>query len=188
MIPAHTQRLVVNWRRELRHCLRAAARGDLVLARRLRPKDLWLEHADHSVPATAPWDWDMRPLAEGKPAHPLLTSGRGGVKPATGLQLGVLEQMVAEGLRANGFVDEAIVSEMLNGVSDDSKCRRGTLLCAPHVGGLKDYEQLLAKTKASVEKGDGQRVGTRIYRAGRCAHAQCRSWMSRCGQGSRSGG
>ena len=40
VIPAHTQRLVANWRRELRHCLAAAARGAKDLARRLRPKDL----------------------------------------------------------------------------------------------------------------------------------------------------
>ena len=118
VIPVHTQRIVAKWRRQLRRCLRAAARGDVALARSLRPADMWLEHAEHSVLATAPWDWDLRPRAEGKPAHPLLTSGRGGVRPATGLQLGVLEQMVVEGLRENGFVDEAIVSEMLNGVSD----------------------------------------------------------------------
>ena len=62
------------------------------------------------------------------------------MKPATGLVLGVLEQMVRDGLREKGFVDEAIVlSEMISGIEDDSKCRRGTLLCAPHVGGLKSY-------------------------------------------------
>ena len=56
-------------------------------------------------------------------------------------------------MRDQGFVDEAIVSEMLSGIEDDSKCRRGTLLCAPHVGGLKSYQQMLKKTKASVEAG-----------------------------------
>jgi hypothetical protein len=62
--------------------------------------------------------------------------------------------MVRDGLREKGFVlDEAIVSEMLSGIKDDSKCRRGTLLCAPHVGGLKSYQQMLKKTKASVEAG-----------------------------------
>ena len=55
------------------------------------------------------------------------------MQPATGLVLGVLEQMRRDGLREKGFVDEAIVSEMLSGIEDDSKCRRGTLLCAPHV-------------------------------------------------------
>ena len=49
--------------------------------------------------------------------------------------LGILEQMVRDGLSEKGFVDEAIVSEMISGIEDDSKCRRGTLLCAPHVGG-----------------------------------------------------
>ena len=72
---------------------------------------------------------------------------------ATGLDLGVLEQMVAGGLREQGFTDEAIVLEMLHGVDADSHCRRGTLLCAPHAGGLAAFEQLLSKTAASVAAG-----------------------------------
>ena len=135
VIPTRSLAAVGRWRRQLMRCLRAAARGDLSLARRLQPDDVWLEHSENSVPSTAAWDWDLRPLALGLPAHPLPTSGRGGVQPATGLVLGVLEQMVREGLRERGFVDEAIVSEMLSVIEDDSKCRRGTLLCAPYVGG-----------------------------------------------------
>jgi hypothetical protein len=153
VIPAHALVVVSKWRRKLMRCLRAAGRGDLSLARRLRPADVWLEHAANSVPATAAWDWDLRPLERGEPAHPLSTSGKDGVTPATGLVLGVLEHMVAEGLRAKGFVDEAIVSEMISGIEDDSMCRRGTLLCAPHPGGLKSYQQMLKKTKASVDAG-----------------------------------
>ena len=61
--------------------------------------------------------------------------------------------MVRDGLREKGFVDEAIVSEMISGIEDDSKCRRGTLRCAPHVGSLTSYQQMLKKTKASVEAG-----------------------------------
>ena len=56
-------------------------------------------------------------------------------------------------MREKGFVDGAIVYEMLSKIEDDSKCRRGTLLCAPHVDGLKSYKQMLTKTKASVEAG-----------------------------------
>ena len=153
VIPAHALVVVSRWRRKLTRCLRAAGRGDLSLARRLRPADVWLEHSDSSMPATAAWDWDLRPLERGEPAHPLPTSGRDGVKPATGLVLGVLEQMVVEGLREKGFVDEAIVSEMISGIEDDSRCRRGTLLCAPRTGGLKSYQQMLKKTKASVDSG-----------------------------------
>ena len=100
------------------------------------------------MPATAAWDWDLRPLELGLPAHPLPTSGKGGVQPATGLVLGVLEQMVRDGLREKWFVDEAMVSEMLSGIEDDSKCRRGsTLLCAPYVGGLKSYQQMLNRRR-----------------------------------------
>jgi hypothetical protein len=153
VVPLHSQAIVRRWTRQLRRCFRAARRGDLSLARRLRPADVWLEHAEHSMPATAAWDWDLRPLAAGLPAHPLRVSGRDGVLPATGLSLGVLRQLVDAGLRAQGFTDEAIVSEMLHGVEDDSWCRRGTLLCAPHAGGLASFDQLLAKTAASAAAG-----------------------------------
>ena len=85
VVPVHTQRLVRQWRKLLRRCMRAAARGDFGLARRLRPDDLWLEHAQHSVPATAPWDWDLTPLSVGQPAEALPVSGRDGVLPDTGV-------------------------------------------------------------------------------------------------------
>ena len=65
VIPAHALVVVAKWRRQLTRCLRAAARGDLSLARQLRPADVWLEHAENSVPAMAAWDWDLRPLELG---------------------------------------------------------------------------------------------------------------------------
>ena len=46
-------------------CLRAAARGELSLAWRLWPADVWLEHGENSVPATVAWGWDLRPLELG---------------------------------------------------------------------------------------------------------------------------
>lgn len=85
VVPVHTQRLVRHWRRRLRRCMRAAARGDVSLARRLQPDDLWLEHASHSVAETAPWDWDLTPLSVGQPAVVLSVSGQGGVPPDTGV-------------------------------------------------------------------------------------------------------
>ena len=51
--PAHALVTVGKWRRQLKRCLQAAARGELSLARRLRPADVWLEHSENSVPATA---------------------------------------------------------------------------------------------------------------------------------------
>ena len=182
MIPLHSAKIVAEWWRRLVRCLRAAGRGDIEMARSLRPGDVWLEHAQNSVPATAPWDWDLRPLDVGKPAHPLLTSGREGVKRATGVDLVLLEKVVEEGLRELGFVDEAIVAELLCGVSDDSKCRRGTLLCAPHVGVLRSYAEMVKKTKASVAAGwatVGRRGDMWSCRAGRCVRAQCRWSTSR---------
>ena len=145
--PAATWRLVEQWCRRMRRCFRAAQRGDASLARRLRPADLWLEHSEHSCAATAAWDWDMRPLEHGRPAVPLPTSGRDGVLPATSIAMGEVERAAA------GFPDQAIVSEMLGGIADDSECRRGTLLCAPHAGALANLAEALARTRKSVQEG-----------------------------------
>lgn len=166
VVPAATLRLVRRWARRLRRCLRAARRGDYSLAARMRPDDLWLAHDAHSVPRTAGWDWDLRPLLEGRAAVPLpaSTSGwdltpllqgepavrrEGGVRPDTGL----CEEQVVRG--AEGFADLAIVSEMLSGVEDDSRCRRGTLLCAPHAGALRHFDVALEKLAKNVTRGWG---------------------------------
>lgn len=49
------------------------------------------------------------------------------------------------GRRADGFADQGIMSEVWRGVSDDSVCERGTLLCAPHIGALQALEIAEAK-------------------------------------------
>ena len=147
VVPCATQRLVSWWRRSLRRCMRAAARGEQSLARRMRPDDLFLDHAEHSVPSTAPWDWDLAPLSRGEPAVAMQPSGGGGVEPATSVELRAWLRDSA------GFPDQAIVSEVVNGVSDDSGCRRGTLLCAPHAGALAHHEQAEAKLAAGVAAG-----------------------------------
>ena len=143
VVPVATLRLVSRWRRRLRRCFRAAARGDYSLARRLRPDDLWLAHEHHSMPSTSAWDWDLRPLERGEPAVPLPVSGRDGVVPLTSI---CREAVAAE---SAGFRDAAIVSEMLHGISDDSACARGTLLCAPHAGALRLFEVAVSKAVAA---------------------------------------
>ena len=85
VIPKATQQLVRRWVKRLQRCLRMAAVGNVSLARRLRPDDLWLPHALHSLPETRAWDWDLRPIAVGDDALPLLPSGADGRKPATTL-------------------------------------------------------------------------------------------------------
>ena len=147
VVPAATLRLVSWWRRRLRRCMRAAARGEASLARRLRPDDLFLDHAEHSVEATAPWNWDLEPLDRGLPAVAMQPSGCGGVQPATSVSLRAWLRDSA------GFPDQAIVTEVLHGVADDSQCRRGTLLCAPHAGGLAHHAEAEAKLAASVAAG-----------------------------------
>ena len=87
VVPKRTLALVRTWLRRLRRSLRAAAAGNHSLARRLRPADLWLPHADHSVEATRPWRWNLSPLARGEPAVPLPVSGREGNTPLTDLIL-----------------------------------------------------------------------------------------------------
>jgi hypothetical protein len=110
-------------------------------------------HEEHSVPATAAWNWDLRPLEHGLPAVTLQVSGRDGVEPATGIALGEVEQLRHEGLAMHGFTDEGIVSEMLSGIEDDSRCRRGTLLCAPHSGALRLLAVAQQKLAANVANG-----------------------------------
>jgi len=99
------------------------------------------------MPLTAAWVWDLRPLERGLPAVPMARSGVDGVRPATTLDLAAV--LAA----ADGFADLAIVSEMVQGVRDDSQCLMGTLLCAPHRGALESFDQAAAKTAANVEKG-----------------------------------
>ena len=147
VVPAATLRRVRRWFKQLRRCLKFAQLGNHSQARRLRPPDLWLPHAEHSLAATAGFNWDLRPLRGGMPAVPLPTSSADGVKPASSLS--------AEGIKAAavGFDDKAIVSECLNGFTDDSECERGTLLCAPHSGALKLYAVARTKLLKSEEMG-----------------------------------
>ena len=153
VVPIRTLRRVRQWMRQLRRCLRFADSGDIAMARRLRPDDLWLPHAANSVPETAAWDWDMRPLEVGEPAVPLQPSGRDGVRPAGPMG----ETAVRDAIRAAavGFADKAIVSEILSGIRDDATCTRGTLLCAPHAGALKLYQVAREKLLKTEQKGWG---------------------------------
>ena len=147
VVPHHSQRLVRAWYRQLRRCLRAARAGNASLARRLRPDDVFLDHESHSMPETAAWDWDLMPLTVGLVARVMPVSGRDGVMPEGSVKL---DTWCAD---AAGFADQAIVSEVVHGVSDDSVCRRGTLLCAPHQGALVQFAVAEAKLRASVDAG-----------------------------------
>eukprot|EP00966_Prymnesium_polylepis_P017331 399489-Prymnesium_polylepis.1 len=69
--------------KRLRQCLRAAERGAVKLARRLRPADLWLDAEQHTMPAAHGLIVDLRPLAAGGEAVVMAPSGVGGVEPIT---------------------------------------------------------------------------------------------------------
>jgi hypothetical protein len=151
VVPRHTLKRVRAWLRQLRRSLKFAAAGNVSMARRLKPADLWLPHEQNSVAATADWDWDMRPLASGGDAVPLTPSGADGAPP---VGLAADKAVRAAVLRASeGFDDEAIVSELLQGIRDDATCERGTLLCAPHTGALRFYEQAREKLLKSERLG-----------------------------------
>ena len=148
VVPKRTLAIVRTWLRRLRRSLRAAASGKFSLAKRLRPDDLWLPHAEHSIPATSPWRWDLSPLSRGEPAVPHAVSGRGGVAPFTDL---VLSEF-AQGANT-GFDDQAILSEVRTGVEDDAVCPPGSLLCAPHGSALEKFAVANEKLTANVKLG-----------------------------------
>lgn len=147
ILPRHTRAIVNAWRRRLRRCLRYAAAGDVQMARRLRPKDLWLPAEYHMEPEARAYDWDLRPLARGEAAIPWEISGRDGVRPASALDA----KAVLSG--ADGFADEGIVSEMLSGIEDDACCERGSLLCAPHASALAHWAVAAERTQRNVKQG-----------------------------------
>ena len=138
--------LVRTWMRRLRRSLRAAQRGELGLAKRLRPRDIWLGE-EYTVLEGRAWNWDLRPLALGEPAIPLAPSGRGGVESPSSFERSELGRDDAT------FPDQAILSEMTQGVRDDSACRRGTLLCAPHGSALENFAVAEEKIAKGVENG-----------------------------------
>lgn len=147
IVPVATQKLIAQWMRRLRRCLAAAERGNISMARRLRPADLVLRASDgHMVPGTEAWVWDLRPLQRGEPALPLRPSGVGD-PPATDLDLAAL---VAASV---GFDDQEIISELVHGVSDDATCEQAAVLSPPHVGALQYYAQLKSKLAKDAARG-----------------------------------
>ena len=146
-------RRVNHWRRQCRRCLRMAALGNLRKAKSLRPQDMWLSAESSMQPGALEWNWDLRPLASGGEAVPFATSGVGGVEPATNLKLPFLRQLRKEAQAPGGFADKAIIDEMINGVNDDVQMERGSLLCAPHVSALANWEVAEERTSRNVSKG-----------------------------------
>ena len=148
IIPVATIKLVAKWKQRLRKCLRLASKGRWAEAERVRPPDVWLPACSHMTAEAMPWNWDLSPLAHGKPAIPLAISGEL-VEPPTSLALAAVRAAREEG----GFRDEAILDEMIRGISDDVDDERGTLLCAPHGSALRFWSVASQKTAANVTKG-----------------------------------
>ena len=151
VVPRHTLRIVADWKRRMRRCIRFAAQGNYSMARRMRPPDRWLPAAQHQTEASLPWAWDFTPLERGENAVPMPISGRAGVRPDSDLE----ELALREALNAHTFADEAILCEMIDGVLDDvleTPEARGTLLCAPHLSALKNWEVASERTARNVTR------------------------------------
>ena len=51
------------------------------------------------------------------------------------------------------FADQQILEELRQGFSDDSQCKRGTLLCAPHGSALECYDIVREKLQKNTDEG-----------------------------------
>ncbi|MDC0525663.1 hypothetical protein OAO87_01595 [bacterium] len=89
------------------------------------------------------------PLARGCPAVPVVPSGVGGVQPEGDVCLSAVRAVLDEG----SFADQGILTEVLHGVSDDVRAPRGSLLCAPHTGALREMAQAASKLATLVSEG-----------------------------------
>ena len=151
VIPKRTLSAVRTWYRRLRRCLRAAAKGEVRKARTLRPADLWLPAATNTLPAARGMVVDLRPLGRGERATPLARSDGVTCMPDSSLNLSEFCSSPT-GVNA-GFADCAILSEVSQGLSDDSECAFGTLLCAPHGSALARYDIVSGKLETSAVAG-----------------------------------
>ncbi len=116
------------------------------------------------LPEVAAWSWDLRPLREGLPAVPVVPSGCDSVLPAGDVCLGAVQAV----LDAGDFADEAILTDVLHGVSDDVAAPRGSLLCAPHTGALRAMTQAAAKLATLVSEGWAEEHAALPYWPLRC--------------------
>ena len=152
VIPPATQKIVSAWRRRARRCMTLAEKGLFNQARRMRPPDVWLPAESHQTPETRQWAWDFTPLARGEPACPMGQSKREAADQTT---VATVEALIAAKARGD-FADEAIIDEMIAGMSDDvafDPSRHGTLLCAPHLSALREWSIACERTSANVTRG-----------------------------------
>ena len=145
VVPQGVLREVLRWTHRVDACLKAAARGNVRLAKQLRPDDRCFDEG-HMVEGTEAWVWDLRPLQYGQPAVPLWPSGEGR-PPDTDLDLKAVREA------GIGFADQAIISELINGVSDDAPLGGAAVLSPPHEGALQHYAQVALKLEKDKARG-----------------------------------
>ena len=117
----------------------------------MRPADLWVSAEASMLPAMAEWDWDLRGLAEGRPAVPIARSSYPEFPPRSSLHL---DQFVAAHVEAGGaFLDHRIVDEIVDGISDDVTAERGSFLCAPHAGAMEFHVEAQKRLQKGVAAG-----------------------------------
>ena len=149
-----------TWMRRTRRCIRLASAGDWHRARRMRPPDMWVP-AEAMHAHVRPWNWDLRPWAEGGEAVPTDPTGPNS-PPVVGFDWRAVRDSDP------GFADQEIVGEMLDGIADDVDAPRGSFLCAPHSGALRFYSEADSRLRAGVAEGWASE------------HAELPFWPIRC--------
>ena len=118
-----------------------------MLARKLRPPDLELDCAAHTVESARGWVWDLRPLARGECAVPIAASSLQ-APPLTDLNLSRIAELAVD------YPDKEIVGEMMTGFSDDAiGVESHCVFSPPHLGALKYAAQASGKIAKDVSKG-----------------------------------
>jgi len=145
-------RRVTAWRRQTRRCIILAEKGDWRAARRMRPADLYVPKTA-MLPAARPFEWDLRPWATGGAAVPTRPSSFQSHRGPTSIDVERLHAEWTTGGRTSGFPDEAVIGEVLNGISDDVPALEGSFLCAPHTGALQFFEQAEKRVQAGITAG-----------------------------------
>ena len=145
VVPRAVLQRVMRWTARMEACLRAAERGNWRLAKELRPADECFD-GDHMVAGTESWVWDLRPLQSGGAAEPLWPSSEER-PPETDLDLLAVREA------AEGFADQGIVSEAIQGFSDDAPLGGAAVLSPPHEGALRHYAQAALKMQKDGARG-----------------------------------
>ena len=130
LIPGPVIRRLRRFRRDVRKCLRLAAKGKWKRARGARPEAIYLSEEEAILPAGRGWTWRHDPDAD--LWHPISPSAWPSSEPVGELDRAAVAEL------ATDYPDQEIVSYMLHGYPGPHIAPR-CLLGQPHVGALKEH-------------------------------------------------